>query len=239
MSSSGGSNGGGGNSPSMFSSGGHGAQMNAPTGGGGFSSLRPKDGWLNGIGRSIGNPLKDIGKYLKKNWYGENKRLIESLFLEQDSNIVDLIDKFGKDLLAWVDQRSPEIAADAGMPSPTGAPTQPTAAGGINPAGDRAIGGGPEGQDYAVSGGKQELQQKGMDPDVINNPNNPVMKAAEAGSPEAQQIVNHHYENLKAIPPQFGITANKNKHYQGGGLKIGEIHIDGVPASDAMIDKYD
>ena len=240
----------GGNWPSMAGSSGHGgqgAQMNAPTshGSGGFSSLRPKDGWLNGIGRSIGNPLKDIGRYLKKNWYGENRKLIESMLLEQDDAVSKLIDDFTKELLAWVDQRSPEIAADAGMPSPVqpAQPAQPVP-GQIDPGvpnamGDRAIGTAPTNQDFAVSGGKQELQQKGMDPDVVNNPNNAVQKAAEAGDQQAQQIVNHHYENLKAIPPEFGISASKNKHYQGGGLKIGEIHIDGVPATDFMIDKFD
>jgi len=94
------------------------------------AALRPKDGWLGGIKRSLWNPIRDAGRYLKKNWYGENRRLIESMLSEQGDEIGAVIDNFQKELLRWFDTRCVEIARNANIDlGAAGVPTSPNAAG--------------------------------------------------------------------------------------------------------------
>lgn len=229
-----------------------------------MTALRPKDGWMKGLGRVVGRPFRDIGRYIKKNWYDENRSLIESILNEQNTHVLDLIDKFEKDILQWFDQRSTEIAAQAGINlnaagvassgavfgsgAKTGSAPNPTTPGADATASNPAT---PTGtpQDFVPVGTKAQKQEDGTDPSVVDNPESEVNRAAAAGDPKAQQIVYRHYENLMAGCKELGIsvdniTKNWSRH-QGkdkdtpSGLSIEDIVIDGKPASSHTIKTFD
>ena len=216
-----------------------------PTVGGAFrdlmGALRPKDGWLGGIKRSIWNPIRDAGRYLKKNWYGENRRLIESMLSEQSDQIGALIDNFQKELLGWFDTRCIEIAKDLGIDlNAAGVPTSQTATPPVPgaPADQQAgtIPGEPQG--LRPVGTQPEKQANGTDERVVTGHAQELERQAAAGDPAAKKKINQHYQNLlagcKEIGFGTGLTsrfATKGKKMETPEVGIGNLEIDGVPAS--------
>lgn len=191
------------------------SQQQAPVGNsGGLNSLRPKDGWLAGAGRVLGRPFRDIGRYIKKNWFDENVQFIESMLLEQNSEIIDLIDRFQQDLLKWLDSRSQEVASDAGIPVSNPAASSDS----VNAPADNGI---P--QDFRVVGGSAEKQASGTDPNVALGKAPQVERSAEEGNPQAQKIVNMTKHNMDTALKLLKMQHSRSRRGDIGSMKIGDL----------------
>lgn len=215
-----------------------------------FNKLRPADGWMAGVGRVLGRPFRDLGRYIKKNWYNEHKVLIEMMFIEHQADISDLLDRFEQELLAWFDQRAQEIFKDTGIggagitPSAAPSPTSPTA----TPVSSKpGAPGAPAGQDLQTVGTQAEKAAQGIEPAVISG-NSPVAQAAEDGNPDAQEQVHQHYENLMAGLQAIGLGTTLTR---GWGKHRGQvldnpslkrpgsvITVDGRPISDLEVNVF-
>lgn len=220
------------------------APAGGPTVGGAFgdmmTALRPKDGWLKGAGRVLGRPFRDLGRYIKKNWYDENMVLVGTLLQEQNTQVTDLIDKFEKDLLSWFDQRSAEIAKDAGIDISGIAPTA-----GAAPQQAAATTPGVNGGDFIPMGTKADNQNQGIDPGVVTGTSPELAQRAAQGDQVAKKKVNQHHQNLLAACDDLGMKtglgsrfASKGKKLETPEVRLADLEIDGVPASQYQYQVY-
>ena len=213
-----------------------------PTVGGAWNdmktALRPKDGWLKGLGRVVGRPFRDIGRYIKKNWYDENHSLIESLLMEQNEQIVAMIDKFEKDILAWFDQRSAEIARDAGIDLAAAGVPSPVAPKGVNPTTVNPTPTDPNGEQGVRPVGTQaQKQNSGTDEKVITGEAGELLRSAKEGDPVAKQIVLTHIQNIKKACDVLGVKTNRQEDWKNGvtpkiSIRDMELDLSGTKAKD-------
>jgi hypothetical protein len=202
------------------------------------TALRPKDGWLKGLGRVVGRPFRDIGRYIKKNWYDENHSLIESLLMEQNEQIVAMIDKFEKDILAWFDQRSAEIARDAGIDLAAAGIPSPVAPKGANPTTVNPAPADPNGeQGFRPVGTQAQKQDSGTDEKVITGGAGELERAAQQGDQAAQQKIVTHLQNLQKACDILKIKTNRKREWKDGvtpTISIGDMELDlaGTAAKD-------
>ena len=203
------------------------------------TALRPKDGWLKGLGRVVGRPFRDIGRYIKKNWYDENHSLIESLLMEQNEQIVAMIDKFEKDILAWFDQRSAEIARDAGIDLAAAGIPSPVVPKGANPATVNPAPADLNGeQGFRPVGTQAQKQNSGTDEKVITGGAGELLRSAKEGDPVAKQIVITHLQNVKKACEILGVKTNRQKEWKDGvtpRISIGNMELDLTKAKDYKV----
>ena len=205
-----------------------------------MASLRPADGWFGGIKRSIMNPIRDAGRYLKKNWYGEHQDLIEEMLLEQNSHVIDMIDKFEKDILKWFDSRSAEIAKDAGIDLNAAGISQPSVLNPTNTIDPKS----PNGtaveeipQDYVPVGTQYQKQANGTDEKVITGGAKELIKSAKKGDPVAIKKTITHIQNLKKACDILEIKTNRQEDWADGvtpKIRIKDVELDlaGTKAQD-------
>ena len=162
-----------------------------------MTSLRPKDGWWNGIKRVVGRPFRDAGRYIKKNWYDENHQVLESMLNEQNAHILDLIDKFGKDMLDLINNKSAEIAKSFGIDLDNSAPVVGPSGSPTNDMEDPASRPMDAVDAPVAANTEQDREASGTDPNsVIGKKAEELKAAAASGDKVAESKIQAHNRNL-------------------------------------------
>ena len=209
------------------------APTGQPSGGRGFF---PKDGWLRGLGRVIGRPLRDAGKYIQKNWYGENRKLIEAMFQEQQQDIDQVFQTFTTSLQKFINDKALEIAQQSGYDTSAlgqvGQNQSTVAPPGTGNTQSLA------GQDTRVMGqgddagrGTDVGKGTGTDVNALLGKNKAVNKALAAKEPNAIRANNERLDNVRLAAKKLGLHIPIDGHWGRG--EIPKLHLSKINFGNA------
>jgi hypothetical protein len=215
-----------------------------------YWSLFPKDGFLAGLGRVIGAPIRWLTRPIRR-WYfndptrdmrKEHVDFIENMILENTAEIERVFDDFISQFLTFAQARIKDIiGAATGSPAASG--TTATGSGGV-PSTGGALGVLPaekfsdpnvdNSNRAAQQTGAQTSDQKaGTDPNAVLDPavSQNLQQKAEQGDEVAQDMIDSILQNIDAACStlQIGYEPKYNRRWKGNSLDLTRLTIDGKP----------
>lgn len=187
-----------------------------------YGNISPSDGIWGGLKRL----WRRMTRPIRRVWHGDPTREqvegIECVILENIQSVLGVIDKFQSDLLQYVNDRLPQVAAATGA-SPSAVP--PAGGPGANGTPGATPGATPT-NTLPVDAGETD----GTSPDVIApETDSPLERRAAGGDAEAQADVKDHWDNLDAALSALGMAHSYTRGWRGESLHKKKLIIDGQP----------
>lgn len=214
-----------------------GSSPGTSTGPAAYGSMRPSDGFFKGAGRlaksawgGLSNAFKKLTRPIRRVWHNdptrENIQLLLPLFNENADAILNIIDKFGTDLIQYIGDRIGTIAGTV------------AANGGLSPAANATTLGdgktkGPAGTNPGLVSIDAGPAATGTDPKVINpDKESSVERMAAGGDPAAQKTVDTHWDYFHHALNALGMDSSYTRGWGGEKIKKKKLIIDGKHVTD-------